>query len=138
MVEILADPRRAMLRLRITWFAIILAQAVFFAVALLERGRLGVSNTPALPYLALAMAAAAIPVGALIRRFSLRKGIAEGKPFQGLATGTIRFVAFCEGPSFCASMCILMTGDLMPVMWVPIVATVLMLIVFPRWEQLDG
>jgi hypothetical protein len=130
------DPQRAMLTLRVIWFAIILGQAIFFVVALALRGQAGAPNIPSLPYLALAFAAVAIPAGAFLRRFIIRKGIAEGKPLRGLATGTILFLASCEGPSFLGSVCILLTGNLVPAMWVPILATVLMLIVFPRLDQL--
>jgi hypothetical protein len=136
MQEMPTDPRRAIFTLRIIWLALILGQAIFFVVAVVQRGRLSGKGSEMLPYIALALAAAVMPIGGFLRRMSIERGKREMHPMQGLATGTILFLACCEGPSFFASVSILITGTLTPAVWVPVVATALMLIVFPNEEQL--
>ena len=130
------DPQRAIFTMRMIWAALTLGQAIFFGIALMNRGVMGGGAQLAMmPYIALGMAVAVIPVGFSLRRMHIEKGKREGNPIQGLATGTILFLACCEGPSFFGSVCIMLTGDLVAA-WVPAVATALMLIAFPRPEQL--
>jgi hypothetical protein len=123
--------------LRLIWAALLMGQIVFGAVVIfLVRQRDAAPEPqlhPMLFYLAAALLVGGLFVGTLIRaKLGVGMKLVDEQKINSYATGTIIFLALCEGPSLLALVAVLLTGVLAPTLLVPAAAIAIQLVNLPR------
>ena len=122
--------------LRIIWFALLMGQVVFAAVVLFILPPQRQQNPDMLRlmfWILLAMLLVMVPVGLIVRRIIYRGGMDESGAVspQAYATGTIVFLAMCEGVGFFGLVCTMLNGGPGPHLVVALTAMAIQLVSFP-------
>ncbi|HZL36090.1 MAG TPA: hypothetical protein VFC78_12310 [Tepidisphaeraceae bacterium] len=126
--------RKALMTLRIIWFALMMGQLVFFAiivVAILPTVH-PAHVQPMLNWVSVAMLITAAPITFFIRAMIFRRFRAEdGVRRAGYCTGNIVFWAGCETATFFGLVVAMINGSLWPTIWVVAIALLLQVLTFP-------
>lgn len=113
-------PARALLTIRIIWFALMFGQVTFMAVIFLlilpnAHARAAFHPLPVLSWIPFAVLAIVVPVAFFMRRVILnRAATAAGVPPSAYFVGNIVFWAGCEGCAFFGLIAIMLNGSLWP------------------------
>ena len=135
-------PRRALMMIRIIWFALIFGQIAFLGVLALiilpnQRGPRP-QPMPILVWVNVGMLVTIVPAMFVIRAAIFRRGEVAGSGIRASAysTGNIVFWAACEGVSMFGLVIAMINGSLWPTLVIVVIALSLQAITFPVGGQL--
>ena len=132
---------KALVTIRIIWFALILGQVAFLIVvaSIHPPSRSLVIPQATLIRVNLLLLLTEVPVAFVIRMMIFRRGTVDGRIRPAaFARGNIVFWAGCEGVSFFGLIIIFLSGTWWPAIVIVGVALGLQVITFPVGGRLDG
>jgi F0F1-type ATP synthase membrane subunit c/vacuolar-type H+-ATPase subunit K len=135
------SPAKTLQVTRIIWFALLAGQMAFALVVLSiakNQPEHPKSMTQLLWYIALAMAAVAIPLAYLVRKIVYRNGMRDGVVApSAYATGSIIFWAMCEGVALFAMVGALLARAQGPHLFVAILMFAVQVLNYPTGKQMS-
>jgi hypothetical protein len=129
-------PAKALMTLRIIWFALLMGQVMFFLVlelVLLPQRQPPEHPNKLLPLVSVVMLLSVVPVTFIVRTVILSRARGEdgAVPLPVYATGNILFWAGCEGVSMFALVVMLLNVSIWPTIVVAGIAVALQVLTFP-------
>lgn len=129
-------PARALMTLRIIWFALFMGQAMFFAVlvlAILPHQKPPEHPNPIFMWTSIIFFMTSVPATFVIRRMTFNRSRGEDGAIApgAYATGNIVFWAGCEGASLFAMVAMMVNGSIWPTILIAAAAIALQVLTFP-------